>query len=102
MARPCPRPPTRPGLAVSDRPAHSAKNGSAMRVYRTCKTPKVGVRVWQITSGAGGHPGGDRRSVLMSLMLQVANTGARPAKGAFLWRPSCRAIASSVTSRAWM
>ena len=88
MARPCPRPPRRPGLAVSDRPAHSAKNGSAMRVYRTCKTPKVGVRVWQITSGAGGHPGGDRRGVLMSLMLQVAKTGARPAKGAFLWRPS--------------
>jgi len=30
----------------------------------------AGVRVWQIPSGAGGHPGGDRRrSVLMLTIL---------------------------------
>src|SRR5215472_1410862 len=34
----------------------------------------AGIRVWQITSGAGGHPGGDRRR--MALMSTILSGGA--------------------------
>ena len=42
MARPCPRRPTRPGLAVRDRPpSFRERMAGRLRVYRTCKVLKV-------------------------------------------------------------
>ena len=58
LSDPCPR-------ADRDR-GRGSRHDDGSRHLRELRPGGGGVRVWQITSRAGGHPGGDRRrSVLM-------------------------------------